>query len=123
MHLASSALCITRAQQYTPSPRLYSSAQVEAQEGELLSLVAELRGFAGLEGDAQAGIRCRRTVQQLLAAFRRLGAVLRGVLAPGVLVEVAARLVQAVCSRIIGELVEAGWGMAGSSLLLLTCAC
>lgn len=50
--------------------------------------------------------RCRRTVQQLLHAFRRLGSVLRGVLAPGVLVEVAAQLVQRVCTRIIG-----GWQM------------
>ena len=46
--------------------------------------------------------RCRRTVQQLLHAFRRLGSVLRGVLAPGMLVEVAAQLVQKVCTRIIG---------------------
>lgn len=43
-------------------------------------------------------------MQQLLHAFRRLGSVLRGVLAPGVLVEVAAQLVQRVCTRIIGEL-------------------
>ncbi len=48
-------------------------------------------------------VRCRRTVQQLLHAFRRLGSVLRGVLAPGVLVEVAAQLVQRVCTRIVGE--------------------
>jgi hypothetical protein len=41
-------------------------------------------------------------VQQLLAAFRRLGGVLRGVLAPGVLVEVAARLIEAVCGQVIG---------------------
>ena len=42
-------------------------------------------------------------MQQLLHAFRRLGSVLRGVLAPGVLVEVAAQLVQRVCTRVIGE--------------------
>lgn len=41
-------------------------------------------------------------MQQLLGGFRRLGAVLRGVLAPAVLVEVAARLVQSVCGQLIG---------------------
>lgn len=47
--------------------------------------------------------RYRKTVQQLLHAFRRLGAVLRPVLAPGVLIEAAAQLVQAVCQQIMGE--------------------
>lgn len=42
-------------------------------------------------------------MQQLLHAFRRLGSVLRGVLAPGVLVEVAAQLIQSVCAQIAGE--------------------
>lgn len=46
--------------------------------------------------------RCRKAVQQLLHAFRRLGGVLRGVLAPGVLVEVAASLIQSVCGQITG---------------------
>ena len=40
---------------------------------------------------------------QLLASFRRLGSVLRGVLAPGPFVAVAAALMQAVCGRIVGE--------------------
>ncbi|KAI7835683.1 hypothetical protein COHA_010422 [Chlorella ohadii] len=79
-------------------------AMVAHQTTELLGLVDELRHFAGLDADGQAGIRCRRTVQQLLHAFRRLGSVLRGVLAPGVLVEVAAQLVQRVCTRIVEDI-------------------
>ncbi|PRW33925.1 centromere kinetochore zw10-like protein [Chlorella sorokiniana] len=78
-------------------------SMLEHQASELLGLVDELRHFAGLDSDGQAGIRCRRTVQQLLHAFRRLGSVLRGVLAPGVLVEVAAQLIQRVCTRIIED--------------------
>ncbi len=46
--------------------------------------------------------RCRKVVMQLLHAFRRLGSVLRGVLPPAVYVDVAARLVQGVCTRLIG---------------------
>lgn len=74
------------------------------QEAELLGLVDELRQFSGLDADGQAGIRCRKTVQQLLHAFRRLGSVLRPVLAPGVFLEVAARLIQAVCGRIMEDI-------------------
>ena len=51
---------------------------------------------------------CRKTVQQLLAAFRRLGSVLRPVLAPGVLVQVSGELIQAVCSQIMGACVRDG---------------
>lgn len=47
--------------------------------------------------------RYRKTVQQLLHTFRRLGALLRPVLAPDVFVDTAAQLVQAVCRQIMGE--------------------
>ena len=39
---------------------------------------------------------------QLKAAFKRLGAVLGGVLSPSTFVEVAAQLIQAVCGQITG---------------------
>ncbi|KAL4425306.1 hypothetical protein ABPG75_009322 [Micractinium tetrahymenae] len=81
-------------------------AMVQRQREELLGLAADLRHFAGLDADGQAGIRYRKTVQQLLHAFRRLGSVLRPVLAPGVFVDVAAQLVQSVCQQIMDDIMS-----------------
>lgn len=52
-------------------------------------------------------------MQQLLAAFRRLGGVLRGVLAPAAFVDTVAALVQAVCGSLIGALGRRGHGPQG----------
>ncbi|KAL4418799.1 hypothetical protein ABPG77_010208 [Micractinium sp. CCAP 211/92] len=81
-------------------------AMVQQQERELLCLAADLRQFAGLDADGQAGIRYRKTVQQLLHTFRRLGALLRPVLAPDVFVDTAAQLVQAVCRQIMDDIMS-----------------
>ncbi|GAB4812980.1 hypothetical protein N2152v2_000026 [Parachlorella kessleri] len=101
-------------------------AMLLKQEEELGGLADGLEGFASLDGPGairgcpactcdylwrpRSGKpqpvvnKCRKVVMQLLHAFRRLGSVLRGVLPPAVYVDVAARLVQGVCTRLIGEI-------------------
>ncbi len=51
---------------------------------------------------AARGITARKVVAQLLAALRRLGAVLAGVLPPAAHVALASALLQALATRIIG---------------------
>lgn len=60
---------------------------------------------------------------QLLHSFRRLGSVLRGVLPPAVYADVAARLVQAVCGRLIGGRGDLGVGclLGGAAHALGAC--
>eukprot|EP00887_Chlorella_sp_A99_P003530 scaffold7.g3530.t1 len=67
-------------------------AMVGRQAQELLQVVEEFQ--------------CRRAVVQLLAGFKRLGGVLRGVLSPAAFVEVAGHLIQAVCEQITGDIMS-----------------
>ena len=76
-------------------------SQVERQREELLRVAGGFGRFSGLDGPAL--IRGRKAAAQLLAALRRLGAVLRGVLAPAAHADVAAALLQPLAASICGE--------------------
>lgn len=77
-------------------------AMVEREKTQLVHVAGEVSAcFSGMDDVAAA--RCRKGVMQLVHGFRRLGAVLRGVLPPAKFVEVAAALAEAACGRICGE--------------------
>lgn len=79
------------------------NAMVDRQRQELLAIASEFKRFRGMNGPGD--IKCKKAVMQLLHAFRRLGSVLRGVLTPIKLTEVAGVLMEAVCASTCGELI------------------
>lgn len=81
------------------------SAMIRHQQGELTVVADQLTHWRG-SADAQETIRCRKAVQQLLSAFNRFGAGLRGVLPRGAFIAAAAELMNAVCSTICEAILE-----------------
>ena len=83
-----------------------AAAMVARQQQELLEIAVDLQRWRGLDGPGV--IRCKKASRQLLAAFHRLGDILRDVLPNKKFVEVASVLANAVCRGIAHEILSMG---------------
>lgn len=82
------------------------AGMVTRQRGELLEIAGELRRWQGLDGSGV--IKSNKAVRQVLAAFHRLGEVLRDVLPRGTFVSTTAELANSVCSTIADSILDMG---------------
>ena len=81
-------------------------AMFSRQRGELLEITGELRRWQGLDGTGV--IKSNKAARQLVAAFHRLGDVLRDVLPRSIFISTTAELANAVCSTIADSILDMG---------------